>query len=429
VSQSQDWIVNTQTQPSILDTSLAGFITLTNGLISRQFSISPCFGTVEYLLVPSRRTFFRALSPEATATINGSVFNIGGCGGQPGGHFEFWQPDVMNLSSTYGFQFSNYSTSAPVALFAWEPGRRHSPKTGSWPPLGLHLAVDMVPPAPLPPGPFNFSTLAGYEWGCSSASACLTGWATCDNTSVSGQCTWPTATAVQECAAWPACLGVTCNSGRSDCQARADTSQIFANPSFVSYERTSVSGYAFGDTVITLHYEIYDGLPALRKWVTVRQGAESSPITIDSLMIEILRAPNFAPDQMTVFQIEPNNPTPFAQQTVPDVNQAFPGRTEQYWFFDPQWDNCCDQELHVSYTYYTLLQVGYGNSTTFGGTTGPGAAILPGAPAWESKSIRFLLHDTTDWERQGLGVRKMQSILAPQLRESQLYYMIDDIST
>ena len=76
----------------------------------------------------------------------------------------------------------------------------------------------------------------------------------------------------------------------------------------------------------------------------------------------------------------------------------------------------------MPYTYYTLLSVGYGNSTTFGGATGPGAVLVPGAPAWESKSIRFLLHDSTDWERQGLGVRKMQSVLAPQLRESQLYY-------
>ena len=81
----------------------------------------------------------------------------------------------------------------------------------------------------------------------------------------------------------------------------------------------------------------------------------------------------------------------------------------------------------MPYTYYTLLRAGYGNSTAFGGPTGPGALLLPGAPdPWESQSVRFLLHDSTDWERQGLGVRKMQSVLAPQLRESQLYYMIDD---
>lgn len=191
-----------------------------------------------------------------------------------------------------------------MAAFPWTPGRRHSPKTGSWPPLGLHLAVDLAPPQPLAPGPFNFSTLSGMEWGCSSASTCLTGWATCDNSSVPGQCTWPAASAVEECASWPACQGVTCNSGRSDCQARDDPSQVFANPGFTSFIRTSASGYGLGDTVATLHYEIYDGLPVLRKWVTMSQGASSAaPVVVDAMMIEILRAPNFAPDQMTVFQI------------------------------------------------------------------------------------------------------------------------------
>jgi hypothetical protein len=311
VSQAADWIVNTQTQVSTLDTSVPGFITLSNGLISRQFAISPCFGTVEYLQIPAQRTFFRALSPEATVSINATTFSIGGCGGQPGEHSEFWQPDAMNLTQLHGgFVFANYSTSAPIAPFPWTPGTRHSPKTGRWPPLGLHLAVDMTPPEPLAPGPFNFSLLPGLEWGCASASTCLTGWITCDNTSVPGQCTWPAASAVEECAAWPSCEGVTCNSARIDCQARNDTTQIFTNPSFSSYESTPLTGYRFGNTVVTLHYEIYDGLPALRKWITVRQGASTpsaQAIVVDAMTIEILRAPNFAPDMMTVFQIVCSN--------------------------------------------------------------------------------------------------------------------------
>ena len=211
----------------------------------------------------------------------------------------------MNLSAVpTSFQFNNYSTSDPIAPFPWTPGRRHSPNSSSWPPLGLHLAVSLTPPPQLPPGQFNFSTLTGQEWGCSSASSCLTGWHTCDNTSVPGQCTWPSATAVEMCAQWPACAGVTCNSGRSDCQARNDTTQLFSNPSFTSFIRSNLSGYPFGDTLVTLHYEIYDGLPVLRKWITIAQGAGSSaPVVVDTMVIEILRAPNFAPDQMTVFQI------------------------------------------------------------------------------------------------------------------------------
>ena len=76
VSQSADWIVNRQEQKSTLETNVPGYVTLQNGLISRTFSISPCFGTVEYMLVQQRRTFFRALSPEGTATFNGSLFEV-----------------------------------------------------------------------------------------------------------------------------------------------------------------------------------------------------------------------------------------------------------------------------------------------------------------------------------------------------------------
>ena len=76
VSQGADWIVNTQTQHSTLDESTPGFITLGNGLISRTFAISPCFSTVEYMLVPQRSTFFRALSPEAIVTLNGTSYAV-----------------------------------------------------------------------------------------------------------------------------------------------------------------------------------------------------------------------------------------------------------------------------------------------------------------------------------------------------------------
>ena len=45
-------------------------------------------------------------------------------------------------------------------------------------------------------------------------------------------------------------------------------------------------------------------MPALRRWVTMSQGAASAaPVVVDAMTVEVLRAPNFAPDQMTVFQI------------------------------------------------------------------------------------------------------------------------------
>lgn len=151
-------------------------------------------------------------------------------------------------------------------------------------------------------------------------------------------------------------------------------------------------------------------------------------VLVDTVINEVLRAPNFAPDMMSVLQVQANNPTPATQQVVPVVDQAYPGRTQQYWFFDPAWDACCDGELHVPYTYYTLLQVGYSDDVTFGGPTGPGTVVTPSAP-WTGQSSRFVLHDSTDWDRQGNGIRKLQAVVAPQLLETPLAIMITDIST
>jgi hypothetical protein len=433
LSQSADWLVSTSTPtPTTLKASPDGStITLSNGIISRSFVVSPCFTTVEYSRVDTRFTFFRQLSPEATLTLNGVPAAAGVCTNlDPRAIPEFWTPENAQLhADPLSLTFVNYSTAKPVALFPWTPGSWHTPNTIPWPPKGLTLTATFTPPAiAVSNSSSNFTTLGGYEFPC-PPSGCLTGWPTCNNNSVSGQCSWPAAVAVSECAAWPACMGVTCNHGRTDCQARAAPFVLQATPGFSSSFRSQPHPAA--GALVNVHYEMYDGIPALRKWLTVTVGTgkgAAKSVLVDTVLNEILRAPNFAPDQMTVLQVQANNPTPATQQVVPQLDQSFPGRTQQYWYFDPEWDACCDGELHVPYTYYTLLQVGYGFDVTFGGPTGPGALVTPSNP-WVGQSSRFVLHDTTDWERQGNGIRKVQSVIAPQLLETPLAFMITDIST
>ena len=102
---------------------------------------------------------------------------------------------------------------------------------------------------------------------------------------------------------------------------------------------------------MTVHYELYDGLPTLRKWVSVHNiGAAAAPVVVSTLVMELLRAPNFAPERMTVITQQANNPTPFDQQVKPETDQSFPGRTNQLWHFDPNYDQGGDAEIHVTYT-------------------------------------------------------------------------------
>ena len=72
------------------------------------------------------------------------------------------------------------------------------------------------------PRPFTggFGELAGTEAGCDSGGGCLQDGPDCDNTTVTGQCSFPREFAVALCGAWPACVAVTCNGGAEWCQAR-----------------------------------------------------------------------------------------------------------------------------------------------------------------------------------------------------------------
>ena len=81
---------------------------------------------------------------------------------------------------------------------------------------------------------------------------------------------------------------------------------------------------------------------------------------------------------------------------------------------------------------YTFLVVGYGWDVTYAGTgggntTGPGVVIAPG-DEFSSLSVRTVLQDTNDLERQGMGVRKTMMALAPSLMENPLIWMVTDIT-
>eukprot|EP00756_Hemistasia_phaeocysticola_P051771 Hpha_TRINITY_DN26949_c0_g1::TRINITY_DN26949_c0_g1_i1::g.24849::m.24849 len=185
--------------------------------------------------------------------------------------------------------------------------------------------------------------------------------------------------------------------------------------------------FAAPGAVVLVHYELYDKLPVLRKWVEVKNTGQAQ-VTVDTLYYEFLRAPNGAPERMSVLTEQANNPAPWDGQIKPQVGQSFPARTAQQWFFDPLYDQPNDQEIHVTYTYYTFLCIGYGVDVTFGGPTGPGV-ILSAGKSFVSLSVRLVLHDSQDLERQGLALRRQARALTPQLLENPIPFMITDVSS
>ena len=106
--------------------------------------------------------------------------------------------------------------------------------------------------------------------------------------------------------------------------------------------------------------------------VTIKNDGTDT-VTVDSLVVELFRAQNLAPDRITALAERwDNSPVPNDQQVRP-VPDSLLRESPQYWYADPRYDQCCDDtQLHVPYTAYTFLVAGYTQDVRFGGPTGPG---------------------------------------------------------
>jgi hypothetical protein len=153
---------------------------------------------------------------------------------------------------------------------------------------------------------------------------------------------------------------------------------------------------------IDIHYEIYDGIPLLAKWVTLHN-TTANTIKLDKFTSELLAlveqdsavdAPTAPPSYLHV-----------------ESDYAFRGmdpRTANrttYWEADPQY------ETQVNYERASPLLL------TSRPPLGPGLSLTPSA-RWESFRTFELALDSSDRERNGLARRHMYRLLAPWATEN-----------
>ena len=138
---------------------------------------------------------------------------------------------------------------------------------------------------------------------------------------------------------------------------------------------------------VCVHYELYQGLPVLSKWITVRN-AGRVPIRIDALTCELLAVNEQEKHRLHV-----------------ESDYAFSGMQTTQWGPDP------DYKTQVDYRYQMPLLM------TSHYPLGPGVTLEPGE---HFKSFRTfqILHDSDDRERRGLARRKMYRKVAPQVTEN-----------
>lgn len=158
---------------------------------------------------------------------------------------------------------------------------------------------------------------------------------------------------------------------------------------------------------VEVHYELYDGLPLLAKWITLRNESDQ-PVRLDSLLVEVLAVvePESIVDGST------NNFRGTFRSLEAFSDYAFGGNMNAAadapairWKPDPLYES----QVHYERQTPCLLEGGP--------ALGPGVAIAPGE-TFESCRIFELVHDSTDRERRGLAVRKAYRALAPWVQEN-----------
>ena len=138
---------------------------------------------------------------------------------------------------------------------------------------------------------------------------------------------------------------------------------------------------------VCVHYELYQGIPVLAKWITLHNESQK-PIQLDALSCEILAVNEQEKHRLHV-----------------ESDYAFSGVETTQWGPD------ADYKTQVDYHYQMPLLM------TSCYPLGPGILLQPGE-TFKSFRTFEILQDSDDRERKGLARRKMYRTVAPQVTEN-----------
>lgn len=175
------------------------------------------------------------------------------------------------------------------------------------------------------------------------------------------------------------------------------------DPSLVARTPTPLNG----DIHVSVHYELYDGLPCFSKWITV-DNLTSKSVTLNGFSSEVLAVVERTSevDELSDGRTPPNIHV--------DTDMSFGGmmssaanRRSFRWLPDPEFHSQVNYEKKTP----CLLDVGP--------DLGPAQTLLPGGK-FESYRAWILPFDSSDRERCGLAVRRLYRLNAPWTTENPL---------
>ena len=160
------------------------------------------------------------------------------------------------------------------------------------------------------------------------------------------------------------------------------------------------------DVAVSVHYEMYDDIPLLSKWITITN-RKKEPIELDSFTSEVLAVVEAEVAVEENRQWSHPNMHVESDYSLLGMSAKAANKTT-HWVADPQYST------QVNYQRQTpcLLESRP--------PMGPGIAIEPGE-IFESFRTYELVFDSTDRERKGLAQRRMYRTIAPWITENPIF--------
>jgi hypothetical protein len=311
----KDWLLDGSGYISAVEDSVSRLI-MTNGLITRTFSLKPDGATIGFYNNVTNNELLRSVKPEAIITVNGRPMKIGGLTGQPVNNYltEEWisemKPDTLSP-----FYLKGWAKEEIIPRFEWKKRLEWMPRDLPWPPAGKGLI-------------FTYAVKEGND---------------------------------------------------------------------------NIKGIE-----VIVHYEIYDGLPLICKWITVNNNS-GREILINSYISEILA---FAETESAVG----DKKNWILPGVYVETDYAFGGSMSSescyeksvWWVPDP------DYKTIVNYNRVqpSMLECKP--------VVGPSERVKSGE-SFSSFRTWILVNDSSDRERNGLAQRKMYRTIAPWITENPVF--------
>jgi hypothetical protein len=167
---------------------------------------------------------------------------------------------------------------------------------------------------------------------------------------------------------------------------------------------------------VVVHYELYDNLPVIGKWLAISNGTDQ-PVTLDRVTTEVLAAV----EAESAVDARPTNKwrlPPISVMSEYSFGGMDPVTSSKVteWVPDPEYKT----QVHYERQTPCLLLVRP--------PIGPGVTLAPGE-TWESWRTWLVVHDSDTRERQGLALRRAQRALAPWITENPIMMHVRSADT